>query len=282
MMRDALPSDFDPVVYLALNRDVAAAGVDAAQHYLTRGRGEGRPYRRDDPRAPYNSDGLHTHHNHEFMAASEFQRAYARGVKATQNDYRWHWRVHIGLWAAQSALHLPGDFVECGVNRGFLSSAIMEALRWNELARTFFLLDTFGGLDPRFVSAEEVAKGALEKNAELLRLGFYTDNLAMVRANFEEWKNVRIIAGAIPETLDQITTQQVAFLHIDLNCAPPEIAAIEYLWPRLVPGAFVLLDDYAYHGYESQKVAMDAFAKRVGVAIASLPTGQGLLIRPPT
>jgi hypothetical protein len=59
------------------------------------------------------------------------------------------------------------------------------------------------------------------------------------------------------------------------------IAAIEYLWPRLVPAAFVLLDDYGYGGYETQKVAMDAFAKRTGVSVASLPTEQGPLIRPP-
>jgi hypothetical protein len=280
-MPEELPPDFDPAAYLALHRDVAAAGMDAAHHYLSHGKAEGRAYRRDDPRAPYEADGLHSIHNHEFMLAPDFQRAYARGVQATQADYRWHWRVHIGLWAAQSALHLPGDFVECGVNRGFLSSAIMESLRWNELDRTFFLLDTFGGLDERFVSAEEIAQGALEKNATALRSGFYTDNLAGVRANFSEWKNVRIIAGAIPETLDQISALQVAFLHIDLNCAPPEIAAIEWLWPRLVPGAFVLLDDYAYHGYRPQKLAMDAFASRMGVTIAALPTGQGLLIRPP-
>ena len=54
--------------------------------------------------------------------------AYARGVIAVGSDYQWHWRVHVGLWAAFSASKLDGDFVECGVNRGFLSSAIMEDL----------------------------------------------------------------------------------------------------------------------------------------------------------
>ena len=67
----------------------------------------------------------------------------------------------------------------------------------------------------------------------------------------------------------------------DMNCAPPEVAALEHFWPRLVSGAVVLLDDYAYLGFESQKRAMDEFAGYHGIAICSLPTGQGLLLRPP-
>ena len=38
-----------------------------------------------------------------------------------------------------------------------------------------------------------------------------------------------------------------------MNCSRPEVAAAEYFWDRRVPGAFVLPDDYAYRGYESQK-----------------------------
>jgi hypothetical protein len=40
-----LPSDFDPEAYLFHNPDVAAAKVDAAQHYLVHGCREGRRYR---------------------------------------------------------------------------------------------------------------------------------------------------------------------------------------------------------------------------------------------
>ena len=81
-------------------------------------------------------------------------------------------------------------------------------------------------------------------------------------------------------TLDQVDSRSVAFLHIDMNCAPPEVAALRYFWPRLTPGAFVLLDDYAYRGYEEQHLAMNALASELDVPICSLPTGQGLLIKP--
>jgi hypothetical protein len=277
-----LPDDFDPEAYLAYHKDVAAAGMDARTHYVMYGQREGRLYKPRDLRIPYSSDGLSSLHNHDFMRDPQFLRAYQRGVQAAESDYGWHWRVHMGLWAATSAARLPGDFVECGVNRGFLSSAIMTHLHWNSLGRRFYLLDTFAGLDPRFVSAQELKTGSMKKNEEALATGFYTTNVERVRANFMEWSNVEIVVGAIPETLDRITSTQIAFAHIDLNCAPPEVAALEYLWPRLVPGAFVLLDDYAYVGYEAQKHAMDALAAKLDVAIASLPTGQGLLVKPPS
>jgi len=87
----------------------------------------------------YQQDGLSSIHNHEFMHDPRFIAAYARGVSAVGQDYHWYWRMHIGLWAAQTAARLPGDFVECGVNRGFLSSIMA-------------LLDTFRGVDPRVLS----------------------------------------------------------------------------------------------------------------------------------
>jgi hypothetical protein len=65
-----------------------------------------------------------------------------------------------------------------------------------------------------------------------------------------------------------------------MNIAKPERAAIAYFWPKLSHGAIVVLDDYAWQGFEEQKAAMDEFAERVGVEVLTLPTGQGLILRP--
>jgi hypothetical protein len=175
---------------------------------------------------------------------------------------------------------LEGDFVECGVNRGFLASAIMDYLNWDSLGKHFYLLDTFRGLDERFVSSADRASGAVEKNQKSLTSGFYVQGIEEVRANFSQWKNVSLIEGSIPETLPQIRAKKIAYLHLDMNCSMPEIATIQFVWERLVPGAVVLLDDYAYYGYFSQKLAMDQFAQEKGIKILSLPTGQGLVMKP--
>ena len=290
----SLPEDFSPERYLELHPDVLQARLDPAMHFLNYGRAEGRAYKGDaryvaqneyNPLHPkiaghYQYDGLASKHNHDFMIDPAFMAAYGRGVVAAGADYKWFWRVHLGLWAARSAAKYTGDFVECGVNRGFLSSAIMHDLDWNTTGRTFYLLDTFTGLDERYLSDDEKSAGVFDRNLREIDSGFYTTNLDSVKQNFAEWPSAKIIQGSIPETLSQIDSDRIAFLHIDMNCTLPEVAALDYLWDRLVPGAFVLLDDYAYFGYQPQKEGMDGWAAEHGISIASLPTGQGLLIKP--
>jgi hypothetical protein len=226
----------------------------------------------------YDQDGLQTLHNHDFMRDPRFERAYARGVRAAEVDYHFHWRVHVALWVASSAVNLPGEFVECGVNKGAISSAIMEYLDWNSTGKTFYLLDTFGGLDPRQIAEADVA--TMARNREWVASGYYESNVDSVRRNFSEWKNVRIVQGAVPDSLVEVDAPAVAYLHIDMNHAPPEVAALDHFWPLLVPGALVLLDDYGHFGFGSQKTAMDECARRKGVSVLSLPTGQGLIQKP--
>ena len=176
---------------------------------------------------------------------------------------------------------LPGDFVECGVSSGFLSSAIMTAIDWNALDRTFYLLDTFRGIDERYVSEAEKDNGIMRHSARNITSGLYAVDVDAVRQNFSEWHRTRIIVGSVPETLAQVDAQRIAFLHLDLNCAIPEARALNHFWDRLTPGALVLMDDYAYHGASVQKALLDEVAHSKGVSIVALPTGQGLLIKPP-
>jgi hypothetical protein len=103
-----------------------------------------------------------------------------------------------------------------------------------------------------------------------------------VEANFAEWLRVRLVPGMVPDTLTTIDLERVAYLHVDMNHPAPETAAVRYLWPRLVPGGWLLLDDYAFYGFVEQKRAMDAVARDLGFAILSLPTGQGLAQKSPT
>lgn len=227
----------------------------------------------------YIQDGLVSMHNHDFMRDPAFCSAYARGVMAAGKDYKWHWRVHIGLWASSISLRLDGDYVECGVNAGFMSSSIMHYLNWNEQHKTFYLLDTFSGIDHRYVSLEEASDGAIERSERMKQAGIIICDINRVKQNFSEWQRVKIIQGVIPKSLEYVRSDKISFLHIDLNCAAPEVASIEYFWDRLVTGAPILLDDYAYHGYHHQKSAIDILAKRLGVNVVSLPTGQGLLFK---
>ncbi len=231
----------------------------------------------------YSQDGLRTVHAPRFQASRTFQDAYRRGVEASAGvDPQFAWRVHGALWAAATAMrNCDGDFVECGVNAGFMSSAILRHLDWNRTRgeRRYYLIDTFEGPVLDQFSAAEVSAGRRRIAEENLAAGAYVTAIGRIGANFAEWQGVEIVQGAIPEVLTLAADVTAAFLHVDLNCAMPEIAALEHFWPRMPPGAVILLDDYCYLGHQEQGEAADAFAGRRGVEILALPTGQGLLIR---
>lgn len=228
----------------------------------------------------YREDGLITIHNDSFQFDKGFQEAYARGiVSCAGHDPSFRWRAHVALWAGATAMRLPGDFVECGVNGGFMSSAIMYHVEWNLHKKRFFLIDTFAGPVLSQFSEDEIKRGRQKKVADAFASGAYLTNLEQIRNNFSGWRNVHLFPGQIPEILPEVPVQEVAFLHIDLNCAYPERTALEFFWPRLTQGAIVLLDDYACTTLECQKQAMDEAALELGTHILSLPTGQGLILK---
>lgn len=175
----------------------------------------------------YSMDGLATVHDADFLNDPLFRESYAFG-KGTGS---WglsepSWRIYIACWAGRHALRLEGDFVECGVNRGGLSLAVMHYTNFSNQNRRFYLLDTFAGFPDEM---KDLAAGANRND--------YSECYDDVVRTFSQFPNVSIIRGTIPQTLPQITATSIAFLSIDLNVPEAEVASLTYLWPRLVQGA---------------------------------------------
>jgi Methyltransferase domain len=202
-------------------------------------------------------DMLWTYHARPFMDDERFLRAYQRAVKAGGFDYGIRWRTHAILWAAQLGARLEGAFVECGTGKGFMASAICDYLDWRE--RPFYLYDTF--------------EPAREERVQ----PFYADGTQAVRENFSEWPGVELVVGRVPDTL--LDTEHVAFLHVDLNDAQAEHAAVRHFWPRLVAGAPVIFDDYGRIGYEQERASARQIASELGFEVLALPTGQGVALK---
>jgi Methyltransferase domain len=231
----------------------------------------------------YARDGLFTMHRAPFLGEKAFRSAYDRGVQASNGlDPKMEWRTHVALWAAATALRAGGDFVECGVNAGFVSSAIMHALNWRGMTRKFYLIDTFSGPVLSQYSPVEIERGRVDTAKAALAAGAYVTDLERVRANFSEWPNAVVVQGAVPEVLEAgnaLNFGPVAFLHLDMNCALPERRALEFFWSRLSVGGVVLFDDYTYFGHDSQTEAIDAVAGALGARVLALPTGQGVIVK---
>jgi hypothetical protein len=155
----------------------------------------------------------------------------------------------------------------------------MHYLKWRDVDKRFYLVDTFSGPVIGQYSAEEAGRGRVKIAEAAMAAGAYVTDAARVRANFAEWPNAVLAPGAAPEVLASLPIDRVAFLHIDMNCAYPERATLEFFWDRLSPGAYVLLDDYAYAGADCQGEAIDAAAEKLGARVLALPTGQGLIVR---
>ncbi len=137
------------------------------------------------------------------------------------------------------------------------------------------MFDTFEGIPLDGLSGAELNL-ANSHNEEI-----YFDCYDITKNNFREFPNTQLVKGVIPQSLNTVDIDKVSYLSIDLNNSIAEVSALEHFWPKLSPSAVVLLDDYAWQKHETQKYAIDQFAESVGVAVASLPTGQGLIVKPP-
>src|SRR5579863_2514290 len=224
-------------------------------------------------RGAYFQDGLLTVHNSDFRTDSKFREAYRLG-KATGSWGRQdvEWRAYVCCWAAWSVRCRDGDFVECGVNRGGLSRAVMHYVDFASLDKRFWLLDTFTGLVDELISEDERRLGILP--------GGYAPCYDEVAQTFAAFPRVKIVKGIVPDTLSRLTSEKICYLSLDMNNTAPEIAAAEYFWDKMVSGGVIVLDDYGWQKQINQKLAFDHFAERNAIKILSLPTGQGLIIKP--
>lgn len=227
----------------------------------------------------YNDDGLVTQHVCSFMNDPVFLRAYQSGAATgalRTHPGNIHWRAYVACWAAKRAMSLKGDFCECGVSLGLLSRAIVEYVDFGaDETRSFYLFDTFQGIPEEVLSSQEKALGI--DNSFFA----YAECYEEVKRTFSAYPNVKLVRGKVPESFSECSIDSVAYLSIDMNNAYSEIAAAEYFWDRLVSGAIVILDDYAYaEQFSQQRVAFDKFCADRGVQVLTLPTGQGLIFRP--
>lgn len=220
----------------------------------------------------YYEDGIISFHNIPFLDDAKFKEAYNVGKETKSwGDSEIRWRVHVAITLADFALNIEGDFIECGVNKGGLSSSICEFTKFDSKNKNFYLVDTYNGLDSGLINNEEKKLGIDNYS--------YEECYEQVIDTFKNYKNIKIIRGTIPEILDTITVEKIAFASIDLNCSYPEIKSLEFIWPKLQKHGIILLDDYGWRHHKDQQIELDKFFKKYNKTILSLPTGQGIIIK---
>jgi O-methyltransferase len=181
-------------------------------------------------------------------------------------------RCHV-LWRTlQQSLHLPGDVVECGVFRGgtALLAARTIAEAPGKARRELHLFDTFQGMPDDASVEESFCPGA-----------FGRTSVAHVRQLMANHPFTRFHVGYIPDTFVGLELEQVAWAHVDLDLYKSIHDAIDFLYPRLVPGGILVFDDYGTPSCPGARRAIDeAFADKPEVPLC-LPTGQAIVFKIP-
>jgi O-methyltransferase len=187
------------------------------------------------------------------------------------------WRLNTLFWAGQCALRIGGAFVECGVFKGDMSWVVAQAIGPEHIPE-FFLFDSFEGFSRHYSSAADFPDNPAFfdfANDIYRREGLYD----YVRNRFAPFPQFKVIKGFLPESLDQQCPDRIGYLHVDLNSPSAEVAVLERLFDRVLPGGVIVFDDYGWKVFRRQKEAEDAFMRARRYDILELPTGQGLVVK---
>jgi O-methyltransferase len=166
-----------------------------------------------------------------------------------------------------SAARIPGDFVECGVWRGgsMMCAALTLQLQ-SDTSRHLYLYDTFEGMvapdasDVDFTGRAATAQLSVEACSEDSTIWAYAP-LETVRRNMSSTgypdDQVSYVRGPVEQTIPAIAPASIALLRLDTDWYTSTRHEMEHLFPRLVRGGVLIVDDYGH--WQGARRAVDEF-----------------------
>lgn len=166
-------------------------------------------------------------------------------------------RMHA-LYRATRWIHerrVPGAVVECGVLRGgSMMLAALSLLRQEGAERDLWLYDTFSGMEEPGPEDESVfglrPRNRWRRRREEGHNRWGYAPLEEVRENMESTGyppgRVRYVEGRVQESLPERRPERVALLRLDTDWYDSTRHELEHLYPRLVRGGILIVDDYGH------------------------------------
>lgn len=186
-------------------------------------------------------------------------------------------RIHAVCEAARyiETNDIPGAIVECGVWRGGSMMAVARTLlSMTEANRELFLFDTFDGMsspDYNDVSlAGEKASELVERHTKSESDLFWcyapleAVKQAVLSTGYPEVK-LHFVKGRVEETLPGNAPEQIALLRLDTDWYESTRHELETLYPRLVRGGVLILDDYGH--WQGARKAVDEYIEANGLKL---------------
>jgi hypothetical protein len=159
-----------------------------------------------------------------------------------------------------------GDLVELGAYKG--NTATMLATMARRMGTTAWILDTFEGFNAADLTGPDASHP----------VQFADTSLEAVRALVGD-DNVRYVKGYFPDSARQLPDGlRFALVHIDCDLYQPISHALHYFYPRLLPGGYLIVHDYASLAWQGAEQAVDEFFSDKSEAIVPLTDGGGSMV----
>lgn len=166
---------------------------------------------------------------------------------------------------------LPGAFVECGVWRGGAAMTMAHTLMaCQNMERDIFLYDTFAGMTEP--TEKDVSKRGTPALQSWRRQQKDTHNewcyasVEEVRQNLQRtgypMSRFHLIKGKVEETIPQQAPEAISLLRLDTDWFESTYHELKHLFPRLVPGGVLIIDDYGH--WRGAREATDRYFAEVG------------------
>ena len=140
----------------------------------------------------------------------------------------------------QASRAAGGAVAEIGVAQGDTSTFLLEHLRTTGDTRTLLLFDTFAGFTEESITHEVAQRGKPRGEYDKFRYG----DEARFQRNIKNagYTNFRTIAGDAAR-FDWKSLGPIGAVLLDIDLYQPTIRIIEAVYPQLVPGGGIVLDD---------------------------------------
>jgi len=199
-----------------------------------------------------------------WLGSGEFREVYQRAAPRSLVDPT---RCYVLYALAKQALHLGGEYWECGVYKGGTAAMIAEILsRYN--GPQLRLFDTFAGMPET------------DTSRDLHKAGDFADtSLNAVRQHVGHERLVSYHEGFIPDTFGGLEGSSIAFAHVDVDIYQSVLDCCEFIFPRLMQGGFMVFDDYGFPSCPGARAAVDGFFQGTSAFPLVLSTGQAAVFK---